>query len=220
MGNARKHLEKFKINSVVKAFILAEMLLWSGWNFIMLFFSIYITRLPGGTVQHAATATSIYFLSRVIFGLTSGRLLVKKSKEYKFAITIIGMSIVTICYIFMSQKTRMLDIFILFGGIGAGLGLATPAKNSLFSSHINKDKESLTWSALDAGVFISLAITTSIGGILINNYGFSSLFLIAAGINTLAIIPYLLYLQQWKKYISLQKVGQRFPLVKAKYFNF
>lgn len=218
MGNARKHLAHFKINSVVKAFILAEMFLWSGWNFIMLFFSIYISRLPGGSIQHAASATSVYFLARVVFGLTSGRLVNKKNKEYKFFLTILGMSLITLCYILMSQTTNILNIYILFGGIGAGIGLATPAKNSLFSSHINKEKESLTWSALDAGVFISLAVTTTLGGMLVGKYGFNSLFLIAAGINTLAIIPYLLYLQQWKQFITLQKVHHH--LIKARYFNF
>jgi MFS family permease len=160
---SRKNLAKFKVNSVVKAFILAEMFLWSGLNFVMLFFSVYVATLPGGSIQHAATATSMYFLSRVFFVLVSGRLLTGKSKEYRFAITLAGMTMLSLCYILICLTSFILHIYILFAVIGALIGIVTPAKNTLFSSHINKEKESLTWSVLDAGVFLCMAITTSLG---------------------------------------------------------
>lgn len=220
MNFSRKHIGRLKVNTVVKAFILAEMFLWSGWNFIMLFFALYVSKLPGGSIQDAATATSLFFFSRVCFVLLSGKLLMRKGKEYKFAITILGMSLISICYVLMGLTQQIPHIYTLFIIIGGCLGMVSPAKNSLFSSHINKEKESITWSALDAGVFVSLAITSSAGGLLVGKYGFSVLFFIAAGINTLAIAPYLIYLHQWKGAFSFARVAKHFPPIRVKYFNF
>jgi len=79
-----------------------------------------------------------------------------------------------------------------------GLGIASPAKNCLFSSHLDKDKEVTEWSIYDGFVFMGMAMSATIGGFIANRYGFTFLFYLVAVTNLLSIIPYLLYAKNGK----------------------
>lgn len=203
----KKNVEKLKINSVVKAVILAEMLLWSGWNFIMPIFSIYITKLPGGSVEKAATSFSVYLLSRVVFGLLSGQYLNKRRTRHKFILMMLGMGILSLSYIGLAYSQSIAMVYFYYGVIGLALGMAQPAKNALFSTNVKKEKSTIVWSVLDAGVFLSMAGAAIIGGIIAERFGFQILFFLASLINFVAIVPYLLYIRYWKSSAGIQAFG-------------
>lgn len=202
----KENLSRLKINTVVKAFIFAEMLLWSGWNFIMPIFSIYVAKLPNGNIEKAASSVSIYMIARVISGLISGRYLSGKRNRHKMFMTVLGMSLLGLTYFGMAFSKNAYEIIFYYGLAGIALGIASPAKNSLFSSHLNQDKATFTWSVLDGGVFLSMALTAALGGIIAEKYGFQVLFFIAAAMNFLALVPYFLYYDHWKKTFAINKV--------------
>lgn len=203
----KNNVEKLKINSVVKAVILAEMLLWSGWNFIMPIFSIYITKLPGGSVEKAATSFSVYLLSRVVFGLLSGQYLNSRRTRHKFIVMIIGMAVLSLSYIGLAFAHSIVMVYVYYGVIGLALGMAQPAKNALFSTSVKKEKSTIIWSVLDAGVFLSMAAAAIIGGIIAEQFGFQVLFFIASIVNFVAITPYLLYIRYWRRAGAIQAFG-------------
>ena len=208
-----KTVSRLKINSVIKAVILAEMLLWSGWNFIMPIFSIYITQLPDGSIEKAATSFSIYLFARVVFGLLSGKVLNKKRARYKFFVLMLGMSILSFSYLGLAFSKNVEGVYFFYAVIGFALGIASPAKNSLFSNNINKEKSTLIWGALDAGVFLSMAVSTIVGGFIAQKFGFEILFFIAAAINILAIIPYILYIRYFRNTTIEPKVAFTRPVL-------
>jgi predicted MFS family arabinose efflux permease len=86
-----------------------------------------------------------------------------------------------------------------------GLGIASPAKNSLFSSHLDKDKEVTEWSIYDGFVFMGMAMAATIGGFVANRYGFTFLFYLVATTNLLSIIPYILYAK--KKNVGMPTIN-------------
>jgi MFS family permease len=191
----------FQMNPIIKAFIVAEMFLWSAWNFITPIFAVFATNIPGGGVEIAASAFSTYLIVRVIFELVSGKYLAGTGELEKFLITIMGMIIMSAAYIGFAFTQSVSSIFLYYGVIGIGLGIATPAKNSLFSSHLDKNKETFEWGLVDASVFIGMALSAVVGGFIANKYGFQLLFLVAAVVNLLGTIPYILYLHQEKKHL-------------------
>jgi MFS family permease len=199
-----RHLARLQINTIVKAFILAEMLLWSGWNFIMPIFSIYVAKLPDGSIEKAASSFSFYLFTRVIFGLLSGKLLTGKRDRYKLFVTVLGMCLLSLSYVGLAFASSMHEIYYYYIVIGIALGIATPAKTSLFSANLNKQKETFMWGVLDAGVYISMAIAAAIGGIFVGKYGFRMLFFLAAFINLTGIFPYLIYLYSNRKRAKIQ----------------
>ena len=185
----------FTINPIVKTYIVAEAFLWSAWDFVMPIFGIFIvTNIAGASIQSAATGYSIYLVNRVIFEIISGRILKGSSDRKKFITTILGMACLSIAYIGFSFSQNLIAIFSFYSLLGLGLGIASPAKNSLFAIHLDKNKEATEWSLADAVAFICMALATSLGGFIATQYGFSALFLIAGIINLLGMIPYILYL--------------------------
>ncbi len=198
-GSIFLRYSQISINPVVKTFMVAEMLLWSAWNFITPIFAVFVTAIPNGTVETAASAFSTYLVVRVIFELTSGKYLSKASDVKKFWITIIGMLIISLSYVGFAITSNIFSIFLFYAVLGIGLGIASPAKNSLFSTHLDKSEETIEWGILDATTFLSMAVSSVIGGFIAKNYGFPILFLVAATINAFGIIPYFIYLKQLKK---------------------
>lgn len=189
----------YKMDSLLKAFIIAEMILWSAWNLINPVFAIFVTRLPGGNVELAAGAVSAYMLVRVIVELIGGKVISKSRESVKLTVTILGMVIMSVAYVSLAFADSTDKVFVFYSILAFGLGLASPAKNSLFSAHLDKNKEPFEWGLMDAAVFLGMAVTAVVGGFIAQNYGFKYLFFLAAGLNTLGILPYLVFIKYIKK---------------------
>lgn len=185
------------MNAIVRAYIISESLLWSAWSFLTPILAVFVVRtIPHANVAIAASSVSVYLLSRVIFELFSGRFLVKRSDKEKLEVTIWGMALISIAYIgFVLCKTIPILFYLQFL-IGMGLGIASPAKNSLFSTYLDKNKEAEEWGISDAISFTCMAIATAVGGVIAKEFGFTILFLLAGGINFIAIVPYALYIRR------------------------
>lgn len=187
----------YQMNSLVKSFIASEVLIWSAWNSAMSIIAIFAaTKLVGGNIEIAATALSVHLMVRVGAELFTSRVLSRINESRKFLIIISGITIISVSFIGFAVTNSTGYFFIFYALAGVGLGIATPLKNSLFSTHLDKNKEASEWSIYDAMVFIGMAASAAIGGVVAKNYGFQTLFLIAAAVNLMGIIPYYLYAQK------------------------
>lgn len=185
----------FKVNKIVRAFIVSETLLWSAWNFITPIFGIFvITNIKSATIETAAAAYSIHLVARVILEIITGRFLKGSLDEDKLILSVLGMILISASYIGFSISNSINALFVFYIIAGIGFGIASPAKNSLFSMHLDKNKESTEWGIYDAITFIGVALATLLGGFIATKYGFSPLFLLASFVNLVAVIPYLLFL--------------------------
>lgn len=187
----------FEINPVVKAYMISEALLWSAWDFVTPIFAIFIVKnVPSGSIQTAAIGYSIYLITRVIFEIISGRLLQGSSNRKKFTIAISGMICLSLAYIGFAFSQNIITVFLFYSLLGVGLGIASPAKSSLFSTHLDKNKEATEWSLSDALILICMALATALGGFVASQYGFPALFILSSIITILASLPYLLYISK------------------------
>lgn len=190
-----RHPSHFQVNPIVKAYIVSEALLWSGWDFVIPLFSVFVVNnIVGGSIQTAAAGYSTYLITRVIVEITSGRFLQKTNDRKKLIVALVGMSFLSVAYLGFAFSTQVATIFIFYAVLGIGLGIAAPAKNSLFAIHLDKNKEATEWSVMDAVCFICMALATALAGFIAVSYGFTFLFILASVVNLLAMIPYTLYL--------------------------
>lgn len=188
------------VDPIVKAYIISESFLWSAWNFTTPIFAVFATQnIKHGSVEVAASSFSTYLITRVVFELIGGKMSSNFNDVKKMYVTIIGAGAISFAYIGFAFATSTPELFLYYSLAGAGLGFMSPAKNSLFSVHLDKNKEATEWSIYDATSFIAMALATALGGFIAANYGFKLLFLIASLVNLLAIPPYLLFI--WKKTI-------------------
>lgn len=200
-----KNPSDFHINPAVKAFIISESFLWPAWNLMAPIMAIFAaTRLPEGNIETAGFAYSILLIVRVVFELTSGKLLTGSHTRKKIYVIMIGICIVSIAYVGLALSQTIQHFFIAMAVAGMGFGTIAPAKNSLFSTHLDKDKESLEWGLSDATVFVAIALAASLGGLIAGKYGFHLLFIMAAFFNLLAAFPYMLYLHHRHKHKALE----------------
>lgn len=192
IGRAPSH---FQVNPVVRAFIISETFLWSCWNSFAPIFALFATRnIPGGNAAVAASSFSAHLIVRVIVELITGRYLLNKRESTKFWATIIGIMLLSVSYFGFAFTNTITQLFLFYGVAGLGLGIASPAKNSIFSSHLDKEKEAIEWATLDAVVFIGMALSATLGGFVAITYGFKILFLVISVVNLFGVIPYFLYL--------------------------
>jgi MFS family permease len=196
LGRSPSH---FKMDPVVKVFILSEMMLWSAWNGIIPIFALFAVSLQGGTIETAAFGYSVYLMSRVVFELVSGRMLINAGDLRKFVFSIFGISIVSIAYLGFAFSSTAASVYLYYTIAGLGLGIASPAKNSLFAMHLDAHKEAFEWSIQDALAFFCMAMAAFAGGLVAHQFGFVTLFLLAAMLNLISVLPYILYLQYKKR---------------------
>lgn len=190
-----KRPSHFHINPLVKAFIISECFLWSAWNFIIPIFAIFaVNNIAGGKIELAASAYSVHLVFRVIFELIFGRYLTKSDDSKMLKIAILGILTITLAYVGFIFTNTVPMFFFFYAVAGVGFGIVSPAKNTLFSTHLDKDKESIEWGLSDATAFIAIAMAAALGGFIAGQYGFRVLFILSAIINTISIIPYLLHL--------------------------
>lgn len=184
-------------SSIVKAFIISEVFLWSSWFSILPLLGVFVVdSVPGGNLQLAASGYSVYLISRVISELISGKMMVGTTDTKRIYITILGLLIGSIGIFGFAVSSSILILFISFIITGFGIGIASPPKNSLFSSHLDKNKETTEWGVYDAVVFICIALSTALGGFIATEYGFRAFFILAGIWISISIIPYLLYLRK------------------------
>lgn len=188
------------VNKLVKTFIVSETLVWSGYNFIFPIIALFIVdNIQNASIETAATAFSVYLLTRVAAELFSGRYLTHTSVKRKMIILILGQAILTIAYLALSQANTITHLFASYFLVGLGLGFSTPAKLAVFSTHLDKNKESKEWGYWDAMSFLGMAIAGIIAGYVAKTRGFESVFYLAATINVLSIVPLILF---FNKYIE------------------
>ncbi len=190
-----RRLRHLKVNPVVIAIMLADTILWSAWNLTGPIFAVFmLTQIKGGTVEAAATGYSIYLIGRVIFELLSAKFLMGKSDTTKFIVTVVGMVSITIAYIGFAYSPSVFSVFFFYFVLGGGIGFATPAKSSLFATHLDHKKEATECGVTDAVAYVAMAGTTILGGVISTQWGFTALFLIAAAFNLAGVIPYLRFI--------------------------
>lgn len=197
----------FHINSIVKAYIISDSLLWSAWNFVTPIFAIFVVNnVNGGNIESASFGFSIYLISRVFLELLAGKMLINTTDKRKVRMAIIGMLLVSISYLGFAFTKEVYHMYFFYIVAGMGLGIASPAKNALFSIHLDKTKEAAEWGVSDAVTFTGMALSSTIGGFIAKIFGFQILFLLAFLINIVAIVPYFLLINHYFKKLMDTKI--------------
>lgn len=179
------------INPFIKNFIVSETMLWSGIYLVLPIIALFIANeVSNGNIEIAASGYSVYLISRVIFELFSGKKLENSTDQQKLTTTIIGITITGISFWGFFITSQVYQVFLFYSLMGIGDGLAAPAKYSIFSLHLDQNKETTEWSIYDSSALIGMAMASTIGGYIAMTWGFRILFFISAIVIWLSTVPY------------------------------
>src|ERR1035437_10185424 len=163
----------FHVNPIVKTYIISDSLLWSAWNFVTPIFAIFVVNnINGGNIESASFGFSTYLIARVVLELIGGKMLINTSDKIKMKMAISGMLLASIAYLGFAFTKEVFYMYFFYIIAGMGLGIASPAKNSLFSIHLDKNKEAAEWGISDAITFAGMALAAALGGFIVKTFGF------------------------------------------------
>ncbi len=172
--------KKLNINPIVKIMIYSDFLILSGFALYGPIFAIFITRqIQNGSAHVVGLAVASYWAVRSVVQLPISRFLDKYDGERDDFWAMIGgsflISIVPFLFIFAKFPWH---IYLLMMIYGLGDSLSSPTYLSIFSHHIDKEKENFEWGLRSVLIGIGIGIAGAVGGYLADKFGFEIVFIL------------------------------------------
>jgi len=138
----------------------------------------------GGDILQITWAWAVYLIVGGVCSIYFARLADKKIDVRKvlmagYALNTIG----TFGYLLVDSPARL---FIVQGILGLSSALATPTWDALYSKYEDKGKRVSQWGIADGGPDIITGVAVIIGGLIVNFYSFTALFIIMGTIQIIA----------------------------------
>ena len=153
-----------------------------------MFYAIFIENM-GGSVATAGFTWGLFMIVAGILTLLFSRWELRmKEQELLLAIGYIIRGAAFLSYAFMASMSQLVVTQVLWA---VGMALGAPAFDSLYASHTDKDDSIQQWGSWEGIAAISSGSAALIGGVLIQEFGFSAVFL------SMAIICFLLGAYIW-----------------------
>jgi len=167
------------INKVIKILILSDLFLLTGLGFIAPIFAIFIANnIIEGDVRVAGFAASIYWIILSLVLIPFGRYLDKNHGERDdLWFIIIGNFLAAFAVLGYIYSFLPWHIYILQGIYGIGMGMNIPGYTAIFTRHIDKGKEALSWSIRGSFIGVGTGVAGALGGTIAHYFGFKVLFL-------------------------------------------
>lgn len=188
----------FPLNKVIKVLILADFTLLTGFGFLLPIFAIFIVEhVQGGGVRVAGFAAAAYWIVLSLVLVPFGKYLDRNHGEKDdLYFIIIGNTLGAMAVIGFVFSYLPLHIYLLQGLYGLGMGMNIPGYTAIFTRHIDKGKEALSWSTRAALIGVGAGIAGVLGGTVAHYFGFKVLFTGVAILLLISAVLPLLILNQ------------------------
>jgi MFS family permease len=175
-------IEKIKLNKVILILILSDLTLLIGLGFITPIFSIFLTEnIQGGNVEVAGFASAIYWIIEAVAMIPLGKYLDKHTGERDdLFFIVIGNFLAALSVLGYLQAKLPWHIYVLQSLYAFGMAMNVPGYTAVFTRHIDKGMEALSWSLRGSLVALGSGVAGALGGIIAKNFGFNILFIGAA----------------------------------------
>jgi MFS family permease len=182
--------KRFRINRVVRSFIISDLVLFSGWGLISPVFSIFITKqVEGATLETVGIVTAIYWLVRSLTEIPLATALDKirgeKDDFYTLVAGLMLAAIASFLYIFVHTVNQL---YIVQAFQAFAFTLYAPSWSGIFSRHLDKEKMAISWSLDHTFLGVASGITGYLGSVAVEHLGYNSIFIIAAVLSMVAAI--------------------------------
>ena len=178
------------INKIIRTLVLGDVLFFSAFGLIGPIFAVFVTdQIAGDTVATVGFAATVNLLVRAALQLPIARYIDKhKGEKDDFFLMVFGsflISLVPFIYLFVETPVHL---YLAQAILGIGGSFANPGWYAIFTRHIDKEKEGTEWSLENVSVALAAAGAAAIGGLLAENFGFQSLFLIVGILSLIGMI--------------------------------
>ncbi|MDX1608303.1 MAG: MFS transporter [Candidatus Spechtbacterales bacterium] len=178
-----------KLNRVVRTLIFYDFIVYAGWGLVSPVFAVYILdEIKGGTIFVVGIAISIYWTSKALMQIPIGKYLdQKQARQTNLNFLMMGTAIMSTIPLFYIFADQIWHILILQFVHAIGVSMAVPAWGGVFMTHVEKGRESESWSAESSILGLGLGAAGFIGGFVISNYGYTPIFIAISILGTLGV---------------------------------
>ncbi len=198
--------------------MLSDVLILTSFGLISPILAIFFKEeLVGGTIFTAGLASTVFLLTKCAVQMPFSRYVDHHNYRHRVTLLITGtflIAVVPFVYILSDTLYGLFTAQIIFG---IGSGLSYPAWLGLWSTHLDKHKESFEWSLYSTFTGLGTAATASGGAFLASKFGFDFTFVIVGIISVLGGVV-LLDLLNRSKYIIPKSMYSKRIYKKNKYF--
>ncbi|NQV90948.1 MFS transporter [Candidatus Woesearchaeota archaeon] len=177
------------MNRVIKFLMISDILVLTSFGLITPILAIFFKDdLVGGTILMAGLASTIFLLTKSFVQLPFSKYVDAHNYTTRVRWLIFGsflISIVPFIYIFAKH---IYVIFLAQVIYGIGSGLAYPTWLGLWSTHLDKKKESFEWSLYSTFTGLGTAATAAIGAALSQYVGFTFTFILVGVISLMGCV--------------------------------
>ena len=152
----------------------------------------FTTSIIGGTPAVAGTAVAITLIVKSILRVPLAYFLDKTSGEKtEFYVMIAGYILISFSFFLYLFARVPMHVYLIQVIIGISMAMAYTPWYGFFSRHLDKTHEDFEWSIATSLGGLGAALAAFVGGLLVNEYGFSILFIISGLLSFLGVFALL-----------------------------
>ena len=185
-----------KINSIVKYLVAFEFHVLTVSGLTAPIFAIFVaSSIVGGSVGVVGFASAVYMASFSVARLVSAYYVDRKfSERQRIALSAVGTVLLGFCYLLYVFARLPWHIYLLQIVNAVGVAFRYSPFMSLFTRYIDRGQESFEWGINGAVTSLGQALTAAVGGVLVEKYGFKTVFIIVGVFVLIGLIyPYMIY---------------------------
>jgi predicted MFS family arabinose efflux permease len=167
-------LPKKRFNKALRILITANTAMVFVIGMLSPFYAIFVQGI-GGSIAFAGFSWAVFSIVAGFLTLLFSKWQLKvKEQELLLALGYLLRGFVFLSYAFMGSMTQLIITQILWG---IGVALGTPAFDAIYSAHTNRDDSIFQWGQWEGIASIATGLAAIIGGILIQELGYSPIFI-------------------------------------------
>lgn len=148
-------------------------------------FAIFVERI-GGDILDISYVWAVYLIVTGVIIVLIGKISDEKIAKEKFVIVGFALSsLFTFGYLLVSKP---LHLFIVQIGLGIATALSFPTWDALYAKYEDQKRAGYSWALVDGGEQILPGIAVIIGGLVVNYFGFKTLFVIMGLVQAIGAI--------------------------------
>lgn len=164
------------MNKTLKLLLIADIFTVTGFGLIDPIISIFVAdRIDGGTIAAAGIASSVFLIVKSFVQLPFSKY-IDRNHSSRVRWLIVGGAIMTVVPFLYAVVGSVYPFYIAQVLYGIGSGLAYPTWLSLWSTNLDKGKESYEWTLYSTVTSLGVALAGTVGGLIADAYGFSLTF--------------------------------------------
>jgi len=166
---------KAEINKRVKVLLVTNSIILLAVAMLGPIYALFVDEI-GGSLLDASLAAGVFALVAGVVTLLSGRRV--DQVKNKGVIVIIGYLIISVGFLLYTVVDSIYSLLVVQVIIGLGEAVYSPAFDTLYAKHIDRKKAGYEWGMWEALNYFSLAVGAIIGGLVVTNFGFNTLFVV------------------------------------------